>query len=225
MTPEELRALSSIAYARSVRENTPPRFRGGLNSLLAAAPRLAGEISKARAWVEAFERRSGRALYLYGPKGTGKTGIGYGVCLEVAARLNFVEMSSFPELLRRIRASYGIGALENENDIIRDCQDTDLLFLDDLGAANLTAHAADVLYAVLDHRYGEKKPVLLTSDMGLKALQSELARPKSTAQDGTASRAQSERICSRIAEMIADPGDVIQFKGRDLRIAKPKGEG
>lgn len=73
-----------------------------------------------------------------------------------------------------------------------------LLFLDDLGAEKMSEWVAEQFYLILNFRYEEKLPTIITSNYSLGEL--------------------SERLGDRIASRIAEMCDVVKIDGKDRRL-------
>lgn len=80
---------------------------------------------------------------------------------------------------------------------IRDCQRADLLAIDDLGAEKASEWTQERFYSIIDHRYANCLPLIVTSN---------LPASKLAAQTG-------ERAASRLAEMCT----VVPLTGADRR--------
>jgi DNA replication protein DnaC len=82
--------------------------------------------------------------------------------------------------------------------VLLEYRDAYLLALDDLGVEKLTPFVANVFYALLDERGKRGLPTLLTSNLGLKALEAHL----------------TPRVFSRLLYMV----DTLEVTGPDLRL-------
>ena len=96
-------------------------------------------------------------LVLYGPRGTGKTGLAVGVChaLSIERGLH-AAFGTVPEILTRLRATYGPNNDESEDALLASLKVAEVLVLDDLGAQRSTAWAEEKLFEVINHRYNER---------------------------------------------------------------------
>jgi DNA replication protein DnaC len=83
--------------------------------------------------------------------------------------------------------------------LVERLQKCDLLFVDDLAAANATPWTRERLFEIFDERYVQSRPVITTSDV-LPAQLEEVIGP---------------RVASRLAEMCR--GNVVLLKGDDRR--------
>jgi DNA replication protein DnaC len=161
-----------------------------------------GAVALIRQWVREFCERS---LLLFGPFGTGKTGLAV-AALREAVGTHHVDalFLATPDLLDRIRASYGPRDSDadapTERELMDAVKDTGLLVLDDLGAERPTGWVQEKLFAVINHRYNEQLPCIFTSNLTPEGLAKHLG----------------ERTAWRIVEM----SDPVRLDGPNLRDRK-----
>lgn len=114
---------------------------------------------KVRAAVEAWAAApDGRNLVLVGPTGTGKTHTAAAACRvlhDTGWELRFVPVV---ELLDELRPGGREGALA-------EYADATLLLLDDLGAERPTDWTGERLYALVNRRWLEERPTVVTSNL------------------------------------------------------------
>ncbi|MFF9153829.1 ATP-binding protein [Streptomyces sp. NPDC014846] len=148
-------------------------------------------------WAEAVtaDPRSAPSLLVLGPTGTGKTYMAYSALRAVAETGLRVSWTAFtePDLFAHLRPSYG----RDDEQALRDVANTDLLFIDDLGAAKLSDWTEEVTYRVINYRYEQCLPGIYTSNIPPKELAAAIGG----------------RIASRLTEMC----DRVSLKGDDLR--------
>jgi DNA replication protein DnaC len=182
--------------AAAVDKVTPPRFR-----LPVAVP------PAVEAWASCG--RAAQGLYLAGPVGTGKTHAAWMAVRMWCAATGVIAravpqeahggtvpgpgviFTRMTDLLDDLRPGDGARAR------VRDCQQADLLVIDDLGAEKASEWTQERLYSVIDHRYAACLPLVVTSN---------LPPAEVAAQAG-------ERTASRLAEMCA----VVPMTGTDRR--------
>lgn len=103
-------------------------------------------------------------LYLHGRCGVGKTHLAVAVAVEVHRRKQSAVFAVVPDLLDHLRATFdpkqGV-AYDERFDAYRG---TFLLVLDDLGTENTTPWAREKLYQLINHRYNERLPTIVTSN-------------------------------------------------------------
>lgn len=144
----------------------------------------------------------GASYYLYGPVGTGKTGLAAGYLRTWIERtLRPALFVTAPRMFSELRSTYN-GAELSEIAIIDRYAQIPLLVLDDLGSEGFKSQdwLSDRLYQILGERHDELLPTVITSNLSLHELSDRVG----------------ERITWRIAEACG-PGNIIQVKGRNLR--------
>jgi DNA replication protein DnaC len=175
----------------------PPRFREAIE--------VPADVM---AWVKSGTDAQG--LYLAGPVGTGKTHTAWSAvghwCLftgiaPYTPRTQGVEgwstagptiiFTRMTDLLDDLRP----GDFSRQR--VRDCQNASLLVIDDIGAEKASEWTQERLYTIIDHRYANCLPLLVTGN---------LPPAKLAEQAG-------ERTASRLAEMC----QVVPITGDDRR--------
>lgn len=174
-------------------------------------PRFLGAITvpqQVRDWADRGAEAQG--LYLAGQVGTGKTHTAWNAvgmwCLATGIvpftpRTQGVEgwstagptviFTRMTDLLDDLRPG------DHARQRVRDCQTANLLVLDDIGAEKASEWTQERLYSIIDHRYANCLPLIVTSNIPPKEL---------TEQTG-------ERAASRLAEMC----QIVAMTGTDRR--------
>lgn len=121
---------------------------------------LAGELD-IRTW-----------LIMHGNYGTGKSHLAAAVVRHaLAAGWQRCYFRVWPDYLRRFNAAWdrsrrGILEGETEDDIVRELQFGDLVVIDDLDKRKPTDWVLSILYSILNNRWNEEKPTILTFNYG-----------------------------------------------------------
>ena len=162
-----------------------------------------------RKYVSNFDRarEENIGLMLFGPTGTGKTFIAFCIANELINKLTPVIAISSIGLLNKIKETYGRYGNEGEVQIINSLKNASLLILDDLGAENNTSWSKEKLYEIIDSRYRDGKPIIITPNLTRDQL-----RDKLTGDDGV------YRTYDRIIEMCTP----VEVKGKARRIEAAK---
>jgi len=124
-------------------------------------------------YVAGWPGDDGLGILLVGPAGCGKSHLAAAAVQALLDKGALCIFQSVPELLKRIRAAYGADGSE-DGDLVKALEECDLLVLDDLGSERWTPWAEEQIYTLIDHRYRHEKPVIVTTNMSLKRLESAL---------------------------------------------------
>ena len=110
-------------------------------------------------------------LMLYGEPGNGKTH-------AVSCIANYLMLRGFPvicvsieKLLERIRSTYNSYGKEGESTVLNSLANADLLIIDDLGTEQKTEWSAIKIYNIVDSRYRNGLPTIITTNINLKDLE------------------------------------------------------
>jgi DNA replication protein DnaC len=146
---------------------------------------------------------AGRGLWFTGDVGTGKTTLAMLISKAVMEAERTVAIYSLPRLLGLLRDTYQDKAQYSLNELIERLSAVDLLHVDDVGAEQTSPWVLEQLYTIVNTRYEDGKPILLTTNLVTK--------------DGDdALREQiGERTVSRVYEIC---GDAKPMFGEDHRL-------
>jgi DNA replication protein DnaC len=109
---------------------------------------------------------SGRGLYFFGEIGSGKTSLAMCVAKEVLRERRSLAVFSGPELLARIGATYEDRSQDTYLGLLDLLGSVDFLVLEDLAVAKQNEWRLEQLYAVINRRYEDRRPMLVTADVG-----------------------------------------------------------
>jgi DNA replication protein DnaC len=114
---------------------------------------------------------TGCDIVLRGETGCGKTHLAVAI-IQYSGSGHF---TTAPELLLRIRATFGEGQMkETESEVIDDLCHHELLVLDDLGAEKTSEYAITTLYIIIDRRIRDAKRTIITTNLSLKEIEEKL---------------------------------------------------
>ncbi len=161
----------------------------------------------AKKYAEEFDLGTKYGLMFYGHAGSGKTHLAVAITKKIIEEKQvLVKFVRIVDLLLEIRKTFDENEswkAENESDLLRKYTFTPLLILDDIGSEKTTDWVRQVLYQIIDERWIEQKPIIVTSNLTLDELEGRLG----------------ERIASRIAGMTK----LIEMQSHDYRIkSNPK---
>jgi len=146
------------------------------NFLLYGAHRESQEnvLSYTRGFAEDFarHRKSGTWLLFVGNTGTGKGHLCAAIINRIVRSGYSALFTKTPRLLREIKDTFNRDSEVTQSEILRRMTALDLLVIDEVGVQFGTDTERMILYEVLDLRYEEMRPVILTSNVrNLKALE------------------------------------------------------
>lgn len=113
--------------------------------------------------------QTGEGLYIEGTNGTGKTHLAAAIALQLIGQGVPVVCKTSSDLLGDIKKAFDHGEV-SEYEVLRAYKDVDLLIIDDLGKEQCTDWSMSTLYSILNDRYEDMKPTIITtnySDEGL----------------------------------------------------------
>jgi len=156
-------------------------------------------VEEARNYIQSLDENlaRGKGLWFMGGTGTGKTTLGMLIASEALKAGKTVGIYFTPKLLTRIRQTYQEAEQENAyTRFFERVTSVDLLYIDDLGSERRTDWVVEQLYAVVNERYENQRPMLITSnakgeivDEGQQQLEDQIGR----------------RTISRLIEICGDP--------------------
>lgn len=164
----------------------------------------------AKQYAEDFTPQTNTGLIFFGRAGAGKTHLAMAIARHVIEQKQLgARVARTVELLADIRKTFsehdGYRA-ENETELIQKLAYVPLLVLDDLGAEKISDWVKEVFYRIIDQRWLEQKPIIVTTNLNLKELEEKIG----------------DRIVSRIAGMCMP----IEMQNEDFRIENaPRLEG
>jgi len=164
------------------------------------------EAFRAANWIVGDD--SGQGLFIYGPRGTGKTMLASIIANERVKKGKPVLFSSVPDLMGDIRATFHKG---NTEETLQSVKSAAFLILDDLGAERMTEWVGEQLFTIINYRYNEKLPTVITSNYDTEEI---VGRMAIVDRDGKViDDMQGKRVMSRIFGMC----QAVYVGGEDYR--------
>lgn len=126
-------------------------------------------IAKEYADNFAYHQAKGDGLYIEGTNGTGKTHLAAAIALQLIHEGVPVICKTSSDLLLDIKKSFdGDGMRESE--VMDIYKRVDLLIIDDLGKEQCSDWSMSTLYSILNDRYEDMKPTIVTTNYNADAL-------------------------------------------------------
>ena len=149
----------------------------------------------AKGFVENFEqaKASGLGIMFVGNYGAGKTHLACGIAIELIKKGIPVIYGTAITLLFKIKQTYGEEVKTSEWDLLDLYSTVDLLIIDDLGKEKPSEWVLEKLYHIINQRYENLKPTIITTNYDDVTLINRL----STASNSST----AEAIVSRLNEM------------------------
>jgi DNA replication protein DnaC len=187
----------------------PPQYRRcDLDNFNTNNDSLVHAVSRARAFAEAFPVVD-KGLMFLGPSGLGKTHLAVAVVRRVIARTGARALfKPIGNLLRQIRDTYNPVFRSSERQVIHPVIEAELLVLDDLGRERPTDWVEETLTLIIDTRYNERRPTIITTNYALL-------------DDSSDPNALISRVGFRTLSRLHEMCEFIQLTGVDYRELGP----
>ena len=150
-------------------------------------------------WQEAVA--DGTSLYVHGPNGTAKSTFTANLAAALLDMGRTVLFRNAKALTEEIKRTFG-----GDTSVLDRCVGVDVLFLDDLGKEQPTEYVLSMLYMVVEQRYSQSRPVVVSSNYTRGELVSRWA-----AVDPSTAEAIASRLC--------DGTETLFMGGEDRRLA------
>ena len=142
-------------------------------------------------------------LVFTGPSASGKTHLAVAIANRCIERNQTVFFIVAADLLDHLRAAYSPDSPVSYDELFEQVRNVPVLILDDLSLANATPWAQEKLFQVINHRYNNALPSVVTVRGPLQRLDDGL-RTRLEGADGIASVAQLGNFNSRLIQGIGE---------------------
>lgn len=173
--------------------------------------RIAFEIAKK--YAEDWEKfkEEGTGLIFIGKYGTGKTHLAFAIANYLLNKGVPVVYETLINLMERLKSGY-----DKENDIdyyeiIKLYCECDLLIIDDLGKEKLSEWVLEKLFQIINTRYENMLPILITSNYNEK----DMIKRLSSGNDGIAAESLVSRLNEICLEVDMNFGDYRKKENKD----------
>jgi DNA replication protein DnaC len=187
-----------------------------------AHPSLGLAHIKASKFAHEYNPGDSVGLLMIGEIGTGKTHLAVGIIKELMRSKGISCLFyDYRELLKEIQNSYSPSVQTTEFGILRPVFDAEVLVIDELGGQTTSEWVWDTVSLIINTRYNDQKPVILTTNFpDLPAAPAigrdeniDQFRVKSAARKYTLGDRVGDRMLSRLHEMCR----IIKMEGSDFR--------
>lgn len=138
-------------------------------------------------------KKDGIGLNLNGTYGSGKTHLATAITIKLINQGIPVIFGTTITLLGKLKQSYDNEIKESEGEIIDLYSSIDLLVIDDLGKERINEWVLEKLYLIINSRYENNLPIVITTNYNIDSLTNRLSTDKN--------RETAEAIASRLWEI------------------------
>ncbi len=120
-------------------------------------------LSTTKAFMQNWTNLPTNWLFLVGSAGAGKTHLAVAAAAARQDAGDEVFFASAADLLDRLRAAFAPDSPITHDDLLEHIKTVNLLVLDDIGAERTNAFAEEKLFQIIDYRYAEQLPTIITT--------------------------------------------------------------
>ncbi|MCK4258908.1 MAG: ATP-binding protein [Halanaerobiales bacterium] len=149
-------------YTTEPMENSPKRsIRKNAELVFDAAKKFAYNFE---------ENTNMRGLFIDGHVGSGKSYLLGCITNYLIDRDIEVQYVVYGDLIQTIKSSFNSNSQINSDEILKELQNVPVLLIDDLGTEYITDFTSSILYQIIDKRYREERPFIITSNFSSNEL-------------------------------------------------------
>ena len=140
-------------------------------------------LHSAKSYVQRWADDPVGWLNLCGSYGVGKTHLAVAAAAERESRGDDVFFATAADLLDYLRAAFAPDSGIAHDDLLDRIKNADVLALDDMGAERSTPFAEDKLFQIINYRYEERLPTIITTSHLIEEIAAARPRIASRLQD------------------------------------------
>lgn len=178
------------------------------NFVVTTYNRKAFEVALEYAKNFSHYQKAGEGLFITGGTGTGKTHLAAAIANYLLQNLVTVVFVNITRLLSGIKATFDESSASTEQQLVDELCRVELLVIDDLGKEKPSTWVEEKLYTIVNARYEDYKPIVITSNYSLEDIETRLENC-------------GEAIVSRLMEMCRG----LKIDGPDYRKMRAKQKG
>lgn len=159
--------------AKLARATIPRKLRYcSFDTYVTTTPEQQHALDVCRSFADQFDymRDSGGVLILAGNTGTGKGHLAASIAMSVLAREMTATYATVQDIVLMLRAGWTNRNEPSELEVLRMLTRVDLLVIDEAGVQFGSDAERNHLYAVIDGRYREQLPMILTTNLSAAEL-------------------------------------------------------
>lgn len=189
------------------RTDVPSRLaNASLGNFNVYCPEIGQIKTRAQTYIDDFSDKVSTGFCLAGSTGCGKTHLAAGILRGIVDQGFMGRYCSAPKLFADIRSTFNSNDSMGltEADIVDDLCEAKVLVLDDIGGEKLSEFVVNVFYNIIDNRYWESNPLIITTNYNRTQLKQRLGN----------------RILSRLTEMCPSIGKFpnIDYRTKEMKL-------